>query len=54
VVDTFCAFGLQIQEAETKTETETYADTTSQKIVAVVESTLQPLLFSITNMYRQE
>jgi len=38
VVDTFCAFGLQIQEAETNTETETYMDTTSQKIVAVVET----------------
>jgi hypothetical protein len=54
VVDTFCAFGLQIQEAETKTEPETYMDTTSQKIVTVVESMLQPLIFSITNMYRQE
>ena len=45
VVDTFCTFGLQIEEAETETKAEKVIVTTSQKSVTVVESTFQPFVF---------
>ena len=54
VVDTFRTFGLQIEEAETETKAEKIIVATSQKSVAVVESTFQPLIFLILSMYRQE
>ena len=47
VVDTFCTFGLQIEEAETETKAEKVIVTTSQKSVTVVESTFQPFIFWI-------
>ena len=54
VVDTFCTFGLQIEEAETETKAEKVIVTTSQKSVTVVESTVQPFILLILSMYRQE
>ena len=44
LVDTFCTFGFQIEEAETKTKAEKIIVTTSQKSVTVVESAFQPLI----------
>ena len=44
VVDAFCTFGLQIEEAETETKAEKIIVTTSQKSVTVVESAFQPLI----------
>ena len=52
VVDTFCTFGLQIEEAETETKAEKVIVTTSQKSVTVVESTFQPFIFWILSLYR--
>ena len=54
VVDAFCTFGLQIEEAETETKAEKIIVTTSQKSVTVAESTFQPLIFLILSFYRQE
>ena len=47
VVDTFCTFGFQIEEAETKTKAEKIIVTTSQKSVTVVESAFQPFILLI-------
>lgn len=54
VVDTFCTFGLQIEEAETETKAEKVIVTTSQKSVTVVESTFQPFIFWILSLYRHQ
>ncbi len=50
VVDTFCNFGFQIEEAETKKKAEKIIVTTSQKSVTVVESAFQPLILLIFSL----